>query len=376
MRDFDHVYLTPAEQLAQSHLPIARRDDHAYAFFIHDATLAAWRHALANGLPSVTVPLINAAEQETVNALTSEPLANWLKQHRPAAWTEMVQRQMFAALAGDALHFLCESLRCSEKGKLTVAFALLRKPFRDNLIFLELLLGDPDRFTRVIADPRNEQRTVEYLTQDNRGKAIIAGAVKQLKHPAFDADFVWDLRYGKQAHYSLDPLWSKAIHLVTSHKSYATESHNMNFIFSSEENIESQWSGYYGLVPVLLFHFSEVVISLLRRFSTAELQLPFDIEFRRTFGFILWASRNHRRVAGFPDLAAFNLACPNCDAPVLATEASMWKAYTDLRVECAECRLGIRVGRGGFEPAFGALIQAKRRELRQSVLRVRRKRRH
>jgi hypothetical protein len=52
---------------------------------------------------------------------------------------------------------LFEALSCSRKEKLAVTFALLRKPLRENLLYLEWLLADPEElltrfYSRSIAE--------------------------------------------------------------------------------------------------------------------------------------------------------------------------------------------------------------------------------
>lgn len=53
---------------------------------------------------------------------------------------------MFFSLLQDFCFFIYESLSCAARGKITVAYSLLRKPIRDNLFYLEWLLADKDDF--------------------------------------------------------------------------------------------------------------------------------------------------------------------------------------------------------------------------------------
>ncbi|MBK3018579.1 hypothetical protein FKK32_28925 [Klebsiella pneumoniae] len=50
------------------------------------------------------------------------------------------------AITADMLHFLYEGFSCLEKRKFAVAFSLLRRPFKENVLFLAWLLGDPEDF--------------------------------------------------------------------------------------------------------------------------------------------------------------------------------------------------------------------------------------
>lgn len=44
---------------------------------------------------------------------------------------------------------------------------------------------------------------------------------------------------------SLETIWAKATHLVTSVEASATEPGSLNFIFSSAAAIEEQWEHYF-----------------------------------------------------------------------------------------------------------------------------------
>lgn len=55
-------------------------------------------------------------------------------------------KQVFAATLSDFLQFIYASLISSEKGHLAVTYSLLRKPLKENLFILELLLSKPVDF--------------------------------------------------------------------------------------------------------------------------------------------------------------------------------------------------------------------------------------
>jgi hypothetical protein len=75
----------------------------------------------------------------------------------------------------------------------------------------------------------------------------------------FDARYIAQLRYDKEANDGFDGICNKAIHLFTEHKAIQTEPLNINFIFSDVDAMLTQWSYLYSRLPYLLFYMHRVV---------------------------------------------------------------------------------------------------------------------
>jgi len=73
----------------------------------------------------------------------------------------------------DLYQFVTEALICSEKGWLTASYALLRKPFRDNLFYLEWLLAEPDVFTNAFYKQDPEEFSVDKMMRESKVLEII-----------------------------------------------------------------------------------------------------------------------------------------------------------------------------------------------------------
>ncbi len=132
-----------------THIPKPYRFAHNFAFYLHDTLV----HHLVSGEQAgifnlhFELPSNTDFDIEGFNRLHGEELWQWLEDN-DHIWVldEMVYRQTLAAVLSDLCHFVFEALCCSQKAKLTVTYALLRKPFRENLLILEWLLGDPEGF--------------------------------------------------------------------------------------------------------------------------------------------------------------------------------------------------------------------------------------
>ena len=95
---------------------------------------------------------------------------------------------------------------------------------------------------------------------------IIRAAVRAVDLPGIDEELLWLVRYAKEYPNSLETLWTKATHLVTSVQASATKPMNLNFVFSQQTALEDQWDHYYSTVPLLLWYFVGVAEHVASRF--------------------------------------------------------------------------------------------------------------
>ncbi|TPK71893.1 hypothetical protein [Mesorhizobium sp. B2-4-17] len=119
------------------------------------------------------------------------------------------------ALYADLLHFVFESLRSLEKSKFTVAYATLRKPLQENLLYAAWLVADEDEFFRRMKDAPADKLTRSMLSPEEH-KEIFRKAIHNMKESgAFDEDVLYDFIYDKNSNAGLAVLMNKANHLVT-----------------------------------------------------------------------------------------------------------------------------------------------------------------
>ncbi len=103
---------------------------------------------------------------------------------------ELTYRQLLAALLSDFLQYLIAALHNSSKGRLSVTFSLLRKPFKDNLLLLEWLLSDEDELLRVFLKSEISELSIEKIDSGKK-LSIIEGAIKLTELPEWiHAEFV------------------------------------------------------------------------------------------------------------------------------------------------------------------------------------------
>lgn len=236
-------------------LPERFRFKHRYSFFLHDVLAMIVKTGEENGVFSHSFRLHDEEEaREFINSSDASIIDFLISKGYNKEVDEMIRKQIFDAVLCDFLHFLYTALDTSEKGKLSVSFTLLRKPFKDNLLILEWILGDPNSFFKKFKSlGSNLSIAIDRISSEKKN-AIINSAIKKMKFSNLPADFLYEIRYDKSKPYSLESIWNKANHLVTTYKDYATEDMNLNFVFSQQDDKECQWEQFYFVLPSLLIH--------------------------------------------------------------------------------------------------------------------------
>ena len=335
--------LKEVKPIEPRHLPDRHNLAHAVAFFFHDE-LSSLVVEL-EGSDSLSVPLkLREGEGEELDGLVGEKLWEWLvRTDREDIVIDLTYRQLTIAIVSDACHFLCESLLASGKGKLTVAYALLRKPFKENLLLLEWLCGSPENFLLKFNGESVDPYVLNRLPKEDRLE-IIRAAVRAVDFQGIDEKLLWSVRYAKEYPNSLETLWTKATHLVTSVQASATEPMNLNFVFSEQTALEDQWDHYYSTVPLLLWYFVDIAEHVASRFVEWDDKQRSTQLFLRNLAFMRFATRldasedlHVDSAALFADLAAFGFECEECHNAATVGEDDVDRLWLRAEVMCRTC---------------------------------------
>lgn len=162
------------------------------------------------------------------------------------------------ALTSDLLHFIYEALSCFEKRKFSVGFALLRKPFKENLLFLAWILGDTDDF--IARFESNNSKTLGGTLEAQRLE-IFGKAIKRLQtSEAFSAELIHDLIFSKTNPEGFEPTWQRASHLVTSQGALLkTGDYEINFVFNNSAS-DHLYVHLYEKLPYAMIFAMQVVL--------------------------------------------------------------------------------------------------------------------
>ena len=328
------------ERQDNNRIPAEYQFAHELSYFLHDILVQIIKSGegaaiFANSRHKIT----NPEDIKAIQALSGEKLWEWLEKNNYQYVIDDINlKQPTVALLSDYCHSSCEALNCSRKHKLTVTYALLRKPFKDNLFYIEWLLVDRPEFLKSFKNGLTEP------TPELR-RCIGERAVELLPVPGlFDPALIYDLRYKKSAEIGFEGNWNQANHLITTCRSFKTETQNFNFIFSGEDAHVTQWRFLYTRLPYLLNYAVEVVELLLENIERTDPAYVKTMRLRRMAGLTIWAQGLNPIHCGW-DLDVFRkrmsecltVQCPKC-AQICALELShMGELYEMGNVRCASC---------------------------------------
>lgn len=260
--------------LAKSHiselLPTKYRKRHQLMLYLYDILVDILVKADKYQLSSLSFRFTNEINGET-------DLLDELERQKDIDISEYVYiPHIFFSILRDLNYYLFESLSCIERGKVTVAFSLARKPFQDNLFYLSWILVQPNDFLEKIqyGSPR------EYDVSNLKGKKefVIDLFLKAKESIQYENDFLdfskelldpellYDIIYNRKAENSLTSVFDQSIHLVTKNKNYPTEKRNLNFIFSDDKIWDDFWRLFYEKTPYILIYLVEVAIAIFEKY--------------------------------------------------------------------------------------------------------------
>ncbi|MGC4070159.1 MAG: hypothetical protein QM784_36975 [Polyangiaceae bacterium] len=214
----------------------------------------------------------------------------WLTQTRTLVERgSFIRLTVFPALLSDFLHFIYEALAASQRAKLTVAYALLRKPLQDTLGLLEQLVIDPDGFVGAFSNDPLTLRPSKSGGVEQHAKRIASVLGLMKEDDRFDAEFLAMLRYDKSSRGSFDGPCNQALHLLTEHRAIRTEPLNFNFVFTDDDARQSQWYFLYSRLPYVLYYARLLFEHALKEFGLTDPVYRADMERRLAAATILWA---------------------------------------------------------------------------------------
>ena len=338
--------------MSQSLLPEEFQFSHDFCFFLHDQLVEILKSGEEANIFSHHWE-IEKGETPPPEGLSGEEFFDWLEDngHKDIVFT-LYYKQICAALLSDMLHFIYEALSCSAKGKLTVAYALLRKPLKENLFCLEWLLADPVNMLAVFDGDDLRARSINKAFSDTQKKELIRKAVGETEHGEWmDAEFLYDLRYNKKFSSGFEQLFQKANHLVTSFRFLETERSNFNFVFSDKDSWQSQWEGLYSFLPMLMFHTVQIVEALIATFATRKEGIDLT-SIRTAIGMAFWIEKGPHAAKSDQIRAdirsAFEkaqLTCPQCSNLLTYPDSQLLALYRKNEMSCSECSWSVDLGR-------------------------------
>lgn len=323
-----------------------------FCWYMHDIIASIFRDCVDKD--KMVTKIVFKDEQQGNEFEKAEDVIDWLYKNNFETEADLILgKQIFHAILGDMLNFIYESLNTIEKGKIAVSLALLRKPFRDNLLYLEWLLGNHKEFISMVNNQEIEKYAIENIDTITKLK-IIKSAMKKIKSKEFfhkmDENVYYDLRYNYKAGNSLQLIWNKANHLVTTGRNI--KSIDFNYVFLDKETHLDNIEYYYDKIPSLLFYTYNVVVELYNKFvkeipKTTRVYNEFLILYKMC-DFLGAIDANEYFNGEFKDFLSF--PCENCKRVIKINLNS--KEFNEFRYGwsfiCPECGEYINIARYVF----------------------------
>lgn len=168
-----------------------------------------------------------------------------------------VKLQLIRGVILDSCYFLQEALTASLKKRLSVAFSLFRRPLVYNMVMMIRLHTESDfleKFIQGKTHPRAKDNSFDPAKMD------LTELKKVLSEDNFFSRFrgkdLFEFVFDKSKPDSLINMTNRALHPVTSfNENNATGAMNINFAFSTEQDILSQWDYIYKRILFVIFFY-------------------------------------------------------------------------------------------------------------------------
>lgn len=243
-------------------------------------------------------------------------------------------------------------MSCAQRGKVTVAYSLLRKPIRDNLLYLEWLLDNCEEFYNTFMTRSVEEYDVASFKNFDKlriQKIVNSACKKTYMGETLNKDnIVFTLRFNNKEQIGLQRIWNQSMHLITTSPNYLTERGNLNFIFTDNENWNEYWDYYYLVMPQLITYSLEICEALFISITAVtELELLFNRSVRYAkYSKISPDLDSAKKIEKEPykilDLGKETstnifLTCDYCNQRVLINHELMNEIIHNWSIKCTEC---------------------------------------
>ena len=266
---------------------------------------------------------------------------------------------IFFSILRDLNYYLFESLSCIERGRVTVAFSLARKPFQDNLFYLSWILVQPHDFLEKIqyGAPR------EYDVSNLKGEKefvidLFLKAKESIQYENNFLDFskeilnpelLYDIIYNRKAENSLTSVFDQSIHLVTKNKNYPTEKRNLNFIFSDDKIWDDFWHLFYEKTPYILIYLVEVAIAIFEKYFDIDSEIVTFNRYIRNLKIVFALSgEENKELENIFDLLFssdnLSMVCEECRKPYEFNAILVRELKEDYLYTCQSCGFIERLG--------------------------------
>jgi hypothetical protein len=330
-------YLAP-ERL--SHIPLKHRAAHEFCFRTHDQMTDLLVQYEQSGVQHWVSDAVQKALDEQIDGPDEVDLVQLLKSdglERP--YKHYIVCRLVLSLTSDLLHFIYEALSCFEKRKFSVGFALLRKPLKENLLFLAWILGDTNDF--ISRFEANNSKTLGGTLEPQRLEILRKAIALLPMSEAFNPDLIHEIIFSKTNPNGFEPVWQRASHLITSQGSLLkTGDYDINFVFNDPAS-DRLYEHLYGRLPYVMIFAMQIVVesfSLVLKGNERTLSYLALTTMGCYESLFISSRKQHVSRALNKALKPF-LKCIQCDAPFQIKRSNATEIYLHETVQCEACGL-------------------------------------
>lgn len=236
---------------------------HEFAFFLHDSVLSALVEYRESGAHNWVIDTFKEIAKDHLIEDDFDILKFMKERNLVEPYKHHLLSHLVLGLVGDILNFLYEAFSAFEKRKFAVGWSLLRKPIKENLLFLSWILADEDEFIGKFES--DNYKTLNNIKKEKQIEIFDAAIRKIPNSNAFEGDLLWEHIYSKNNSSGFEPTWQRAMHLITSQGDLLkTEDYTINFIFESPFS-DHHYELLYGRLPYVMIYLSSIAFECFNR---------------------------------------------------------------------------------------------------------------
>lgn len=318
-------------------IPPEFQPHHEFCFHLHDSMLSMFKELAERKFPTVQLDFDDPSEAEAFTS-SSDPIGYFLENGYRDLAKQLTVGQAMMAVFSDFFNFIYEGLIALEKRKFVVALALFRKPLKENLLYLTIMLADDEAFFKGIENSPAKSFGHPGL-QDTHRRSYFERAKSLIPFAEFvDPTTLHDLIFDVGNESGLAPLFDKATHLVTGRAQIATEDFNLNFVFKSPAD-DDVYATIYSQLSYILLYAMLLEIELFKKagFKSEKLAQWFSLTGLGSYsGLFLKGSCSI--CAGMNRILKPFLICPHCGEPVKIRKNEAARFFSAHKLSCRKCR--------------------------------------
>ncbi|QPF39125.1 hypothetical protein H0S58_06525 [Acinetobacter sp. TTH0-4] len=254
-------YIGYLEYKNVTNIPSCYVPSHEYIFFLHDNCAKILVEFESSNISEIGLDyLIDKYLEKTGNSDFNiiDILTYYKKNKLDAPYFHFLTSKILSGLIGDLLHFIYEALKNFEKRKFSVAYSLLRKPLKENLIFICWLFNNHENFIDLF-----EKETHKSLNnlREEKIKLILKETIDKLPlSEMFDYELLYKMIFSKKFSNGLEIQCQRATHLITSQGEFLkTKERSINSIFNNPFD-DTNYDSIHICLPYIMLFTTHVIL--------------------------------------------------------------------------------------------------------------------